>query len=210
VQVGPDPDKDAVVDSNARGPRIQQPVDGPLGRQRGDRLVQRHGVDAAVVRQRVVDLTEGGELPEPVPLPVDEPAWPAELDPAPGLERAPTPEGRDPRRRRPWGSAVFADADGKTFRYGIALRQYVIDRDGNPVLTAYGRPVHLLVNEYGEEVRDAEGRSIGAVEIPPGCARWPPPMARSWRESCCAMQCAGGTPGYSWSGASVGVPRCSA
>jgi hypothetical protein len=58
--------------------------------------LQRHGVDAAAVCQRVVDLTEGGELPEPAPLPADEPAWPAVLDPAPGLELAPTPEGRDP------------------------------------------------------------------------------------------------------------------
>lgn len=131
--------------------------------------LQRHGVDVAALRQRVVDLTEGGELPEPAPLSVDEPAWPAEFDPAPGLELASTPEGRDPRRRRPWGSAVFADADGKTFRYGIALRQYFIDRDGNPVLTTDGRPVHLLVNEHGDQVRDAEGRSVGPVEIPPGC-----------------------------------------
>jgi hypothetical protein len=133
------------------------------------RWLRRHGADAAALRQRVVDLTEGQALPEPVPPPVDEPAWPAELDPAPGLELAPTPEGRDPRRRRPWGSAVFADADGKTFRYGIALRQYFIDRDGNPVLTADGRPVHMLVDEHGDPVRDAEGRSIGPVEIPPGC-----------------------------------------
>ncbi len=131
--------------------------------------LQRHGVDAAALRQRVVDLTQGGELPAPVPLPVEEPAWPAELDPAPGLELAPTPDGRDPRRRRPWGSAMFVDTDGRTFRYGIALRQYFIDRDGHPVLTADGRPVHVLVNEHGDEVRDAEGRSIGPVEIPPGC-----------------------------------------
>jgi Clp amino terminal domain, pathogenicity island component len=131
--------------------------------------LRRHGVEAAAVRQRVVDLTEGGELPEPAPLPADEPAWPAELDPAPGLELAPNPDGRDPRRRRPWGSAVFVDDDGRTFRHGIALRQYFIDRDGHPVLTADGRPVHMLVNEHGDEVRDAQGRSVGPVEIPPGC-----------------------------------------
>ena len=131
--------------------------------------LQRHGVDAAALRQRVVDYTEGVALPEPITLAVDEPTGPAELDPAPGLELAPTPDGKDPRRRRPWGSAVFADADGRTFRYGIALRQYIIDRDGNPVLTADGRPVHLLVNEHGDRVRDSEGRSIGPVEIPPGC-----------------------------------------
>jgi Clp amino terminal domain, pathogenicity island component len=131
--------------------------------------LERHGVEAAAVRQRVVDLTEGAEPPTPAPLPVQEPALPAEWDPAPGLELAPTPDGRDPRRRRPWGSAVFADADGRTFRQGIALRQYFIDRDGHPVLTADGRPVHVLVNEHGDEVRDAEGRDVGPVEIPPGC-----------------------------------------
>ena len=124
--------------------------------------LHRHGVDAAALRQRVVDLTEGVGLPERVPPLVDEPTVPAELDPAPGLELAPTPEGRDPRRRRPWGSAVFADAEGRTFRHGLALRQYFIDRDGNPVLTADGRPVHL--------VEGADGRTIvGPVEIPPGC-----------------------------------------
>jgi hypothetical protein len=29
--------------------------------------------------------------------------------------------------------------------------------------------VHVLVDEHGDQVRDAEGRSIGPVEIPPGC-----------------------------------------
>jgi hypothetical protein len=94
-----------------------------------------------------VDLTEGGELPEPPP-PVDQPGWPLEL--APELELTPTPDGKDPRRRRPWGSAVFADAEGRTFREGLALRQYFIDRDGNPVLTVDGRPVHLLVDDRGQ------------------------------------------------------------
>lgn len=126
------------------------------------RWLQRHGVDAGALRQRVVDFTEGVELPAPVALAVGEPAGPAEVDPAPGLELAPTPEGRDPRRRRPWGSAVFVDAEGRTFRQGLTLRQYIIDRDGNPVLTADGRPVHL--------VQDADGQTIvGPVEVPPGC-----------------------------------------
>ena len=131
--------------------------------------LRRHGVDAPAVRQRVVDLTEGAEPPAPAPLPADEPPSAADVDPAPGLELAPNPDGRDPRRRRPWGSAMFVDDDGRTFRYGIALRQYFIDRDGHPVLTADGRPVHVRVNEPGDQVRDAEGRSIGPVEIPPGC-----------------------------------------
>ena len=94
----------------------------------------------------------------------------SELDPAPGLELAATPDGKDARRRRPWGSAVFADDQGRTFRQGLALRQYFIDRDGNPVLTGDGRPVHLLMDEQGQPVFDAEGRPlVSAVEIPPGC-----------------------------------------
>ena len=64
---------------------------------------------------------------------------------------------------------MLVDADGRTLRQGNVLRQYFIDRDGHPVLTADGRPVHLLVNQHGDEGRDAEGRSIGPVEIPSGC-----------------------------------------
>jgi hypothetical protein len=131
--------------------------------------LQRRGIDPAALRQRVVDFTEGGQLPEPTP-PADQQGWPSELDLAPGLELAPTPDGKDPRRRRPWGSAVFADAEGRTFRQGLALRQYFIDRDGNPVLTAEGQPIGLLVDEQGELTRDAQGQPmIGPVAIPPGC-----------------------------------------
>jgi predicted DNA-binding transcriptional regulator AlpA len=129
--------------------------------------LQRRGIDPAALRQRVVDVTEGGQLPAPQPA---APMGPAEWDPAAGLQLAPTPDGKDPRRRRPWGSAVFADAQGRTFQRGLALRQYFFDRDGNPVLTADGRPVHRLVDEQGQQVLDGEGRPlIGAVEIPPGC-----------------------------------------
>jgi HAAS/Clp amino terminal domain, pathogenicity island component len=130
--------------------------------------LQRRGVDAAAVRRRVVELAAGGSLPEP--RPAAQPAGPSESDPAPGLELAPTPDGADPRRRRPWGSAVFVDAGGRTFRQGLALRQYFVDRDGNPVLTSDGRPVHFLVDEWGNDLLDDGGHPrIGPVEIPPGC-----------------------------------------
>jgi hypothetical protein len=52
---------------------------------------------------------------------------------------------------------------------GRALRQYFVDRDGNPVLTVDGRPVGLLVDQHGDFTRDAQGRPIGPAEIPPGC-----------------------------------------
>ena len=130
--------------------------------------LRRCGIDPVALRQRVMEFTEGGQLPAPPPAaaPMGPPLW----DPASALELAPTPDGKDPRRRRPWGSAVFADPQGRTFRLGLALRQYFIDRDGNPVRTADGRPVHRLVDEHGQQVLNGEGRPlIGAVEIPPGC-----------------------------------------
>jgi hypothetical protein len=134
----------------------------------------RAGLDPAAVRRRVLDLTEGVAVPPPPQAP-----WP-ELEPeaamrrvAPGLELAPTPDGKDPRRRMPWGSVMFVDADGSPIKRadGQALRQYFVDRDGNPVLTSDGRPVHLVYDEHGQWVLDADGRPRKvAVEVPAGAA----------------------------------------
>lgn len=63
---------------------------------RGILFAAGQGVDPAALRQRVVDLTEGQALPEPVPPPVDEPAWPAERDVAPGPQKAGTSRGELP------------------------------------------------------------------------------------------------------------------
>jgi hypothetical protein len=148
-------------------------------------LRRRRGLDPAEVRRRVLDLTEGMAVPPPkAPEP--------ELDPetamgqvAPGLELAPTPGGKDPRRRMPWGSRVFMDADGGaiTRADGYALRQYYIDRDGYPVLTSDGRPVHAVLDEHGREVTDEDGRPlIAPVQIPDGSsveAPAPPGLRRS-------------------------------
>jgi hypothetical protein len=132
--------------------------------------LQRHGVTAAAIRQRVVDLTEGVEvLPMSEPLAIDpDPADPAMA----ALDLAPTSDGKDPRQRGPWGSRVFADAGGKPVRKaGWALQQYFIDRDGEPVLTIDQQPVHMLLDEQGNRVLDADGRPLlGPVPIPPGSA----------------------------------------
>jgi hypothetical protein len=71
----------------------------------------------------------------------------------------------------PWGSAIFVDLDGRPIKRadGHALRQYYLDRDGNPVLTTDGRPVHAVFDEHGREVTDEDGRPlIVPVEIPDG------------------------------------------
>jgi Clp amino terminal domain, pathogenicity island component len=74
-------------------------------------------LDPVGVRRRVLDVTEGMAVPPP---PAPEPP----LDPeeamgrvAPGLELAPTPDGKDPRRRMPWGSRIFVDADGTPIKH---------------------------------------------------------------------------------------------
>jgi hypothetical protein len=135
------------------------------------------GLSLDALRQRVIALTEESR---------DVPETPASIPPVahaqrriprpPEPELAPTRGGHDPRRRRPWGSAVFHDGQGRPVTQGIWLRQYFIDRDGNPVLTVDGRPVHLLIDEEGYPVLDEVGQPIIApVEIPPGSAIKAPP-----------------------------------
>ncbi len=128
------------------------------------------GFDADAMRQRIVAMTEETVgVPEPPPPPqgltITERRIPRPPEPALTI----SPSGHDPRRRRPWGSAVFHDAAGRPVTQGIALRQYFIDRDGNAVLTTDGRPIHLLVDDDGHNVLDEAGQPIIApVEIPPG------------------------------------------
>jgi hypothetical protein len=130
---------------------------------------RRRGMDPSEVRKRVLDLTEGIALPPP---PDARPGRPRRRV-ASGLDLAPTPDGKDPRRRMPWGSKVFTDADGSWIKRpeGQALRQYFVDRDGNPVLTADGRPVHFVLDEAGQLVLDADGRPLmEPVDVPEGSA----------------------------------------
>jgi Clp amino terminal domain, pathogenicity island component len=125
----------------------------------------RRGIDPDIVRRRVVEVTEGVALPAPTP-----PADPAlEVDPAAALGLAPNPLGHDPRRRRPWGSMPFGVPEDRPPRSGMLPRQYLIDRDGYPVLTTDGQPVHVVVNEHGLPVLDEQGQPmLGPVEVPPG------------------------------------------
>jgi hypothetical protein len=130
-------------------------------------------VDPAAVRRRVLDLTEGVAVQwlAPPPPAVERDPEAAMDQVAPGLELAPTPDGKDPRRRMPWGSRVFVDAGGTPIKRadGHALRQYFVDRDGNPVRTSDGRPVHLVHDEHGKPVADPDGRLLMVpVEVPEG------------------------------------------
>jgi Clp amino terminal domain, pathogenicity island component len=125
----------------------------------------RSGIDPDIVRRRVVEVTEGVALPAPPPLPDPAP----EADPGAALDLAPNPLGHDPLRRRPWGSMRFGVPEDRPPRPGMLPRQYFIDRDGYPVLTTDGQPIHFVVNEHGLPVLDEQGhRLLGPVEIPPG------------------------------------------
>jgi ATP-dependent Clp protease ATP-binding subunit ClpC len=147
------------------------------------------GIDPALVRRRILDFTEGIALPQP-PSPAE--ASQLQSDPdvthrwPPELVLAPTPEGKDPRRRRPWGSRLFTDANDKPISRPPSRepQQYFVDRDGHPVLTSDGRPVHLDYDEEGQEAFDEHGWPVvRAVEVPEGSAVrpavWPRPQPRT-------------------------------
>jgi len=133
-------------------------------------LMEDEGVGAASARERLVAASDG-MLPAPkppAPRPWSEPS-PKRVPRPPEPELAPSPLGHDPRRRRPWGSGVFSTEDGETFKQGIALRQYRTDRDGYPILTTDGKPIHSLIDEDGRDVLDEDGNPIDTVvELPPG------------------------------------------
>jgi hypothetical protein len=129
------------------------------------------GLDPAAVRRRVLDVTEGVAVPPPPPPGPPPDPEEAMARVAPGLELAPTPDGKDPRRRMPWGSRIFLTAEGTPIKRadGRELLQYYVDRDGNPVLTRDGRPVHGGVDEHGREAPAEDGwPRVVPVEIPEG------------------------------------------
>ena len=128
--------------------------------------LSRCGISSGAVRQRVLDITEGvTTLDQHL---VSEP--PPEPDPADALDLAPNPLGHDPRRRNPWGSVAFQAPQGRPPRVGMLARQYFVDRDGYPVCTREGQPVHIVVDRHGLPVLNERGMlTYGPVEIPPGC-----------------------------------------
>jgi hypothetical protein len=130
------------------------------------------GLEAEAVRERVLRFTEtskphlmagkqgGSVVSEPVSQP-------------PGFDLAPTPAGLDPRRRLPWGSEFFVDLKGNPARQGSTLAQYLVDRDGCPILTIEGRPIHLRTDDDGKLVLDEEGRPMITPVQVPADAVWP-------------------------------------
>ena len=127
----------------------------------------RSGITASAVGQRVLDATQGVVPPEP-PEPL-EPPPPSAAGPADALDLAPNPLGHDPRRRYPWGSRGFGVPLDRPPKEGLLGRQYFIDRDGYPVLTTDGRPVHVVVDQDTVPVLDKHGHQmLGPVEIPRG------------------------------------------
>ena len=120
-----------------------------------------HAVDRSALRRKTIAVSAARK--EDPPAPPLRPPWdypPRRIPRPPELELAASPLGHDPRRRRPWGSA-WLDVPGR--------RQYLIDRDGYPVLTTDGKPIHLLIDENGQEILDENGGMIlTALEVPEG------------------------------------------
>lgn len=132
-------------------------------------MLEARGVSAAEVQERTIAVGEGmlvqsvGASPQLRPWPD---LWPS-LD---EVMLAPSPIGKDPVTNREWSSVMFADSEGHTFSHGQTLRQYYVDDDGYPVLTTTGAPVHLMLDDDGQPIRDPQGRGIVTqVEVPLGC-----------------------------------------
>lgn len=125
------------------------------------------GTHARAVRDRVIALTEDPtrHFDPPQRLPVEPKRRWAGREP----ELTLSPLGHHPERRRPWGSGVFSRPDGTgTFKQGKALLQYFIDRDGYPVLTTEGNPVHVLIDAEGNHVLGEDGEvQLTAIDVPP-------------------------------------------
>lgn len=134
------------------------------------RWFHERGMSDGTIRTILITITEeysedDAEVPSPAETHVSQPRR-ISRPPDPALR--PSPEGFDPNARQPWASAIFCDSRGKPILQGKALRQYFVDRDGHPVLTEEGRPIHVLIDETGEFICDMDGRPIiGPVDIPP-------------------------------------------
>ncbi len=131
-------------------------------------ILARFQVDSASVHNRILAMSFDGvagfavsryESPprDPAPKEGSEALWPE----TPKLRL--TPDGRDPRRRKPWAEATEKGHD----RPGVEGREtvhYLVDRDRNPILTAEGDRITLLYDDDGQLVRDASGKgAIGTV-----------------------------------------------
>lgn len=133
--------------------------------------LDRRGVSAELVRERVTAVTEGRleDAAGPSLMAVAPQAESHATHLHPGTLLAENPLGLHPIGRRPWGSAVFCDANGRPITQGPTLRQYFVDRDGYPVLTSQGLPVHVLTDEDGSPAQDAAGEPLlGGVAVPEG------------------------------------------
>lgn len=140
-------------------------TDDPSGSAILSRL-SRSKTDAARLRDRVITETSQsyGTIAQSTPMPVIPPQWPKYL------VLARSPSGKDPRRLGPWASVILVDSTGKPATQGTELRQYLVDRNGDAILTEDGRPVHFLIGDDGRWEVDENGDPVLIpIEVPPDC-----------------------------------------
>lgn len=119
-------------------------------------------VDPDDIIQRIVAATEGRTIPSGPPAPV------APTDAFP-LDLRLSPAGFEPRRRLPWTSRPFVEevSGQPVMREGVPL-QYLVDRDGHPVVTVDGDFVELFTTSGQPLVLSADRPHFEPVDLPPG------------------------------------------
>lgn len=79
------------------------------------------------------------------------------------------PMGLDPRRRRPWTSRFFVNsATGRPVVENKQIRQYLVDRDGYPVVTTDGSFVDLDSEGGVDDVASIRVPSLLPIVVPVG------------------------------------------
>jgi Clp amino terminal domain, pathogenicity island component len=129
-------------------------------------------LDPSPVRDALVAVTDG-MLPVSKPPPPTPRREAKRIPRPPEPELAPSPAGHDPRRRRPWGSAVF-EIPGRP--WSPANGQYYIDRDGHPT----GPQSHPRGRQGGARHRGQGGhprscrdpRGVPSAVLSAGVAGW--------------------------------------
>lgn len=91
-----------------------------------------------------------------------------------GLQLKASPLGLDPSMRRPWTARSFIDEkSGLPVKFDASVREYLVDRDGYPLVTKDGKFIDLWREGSGSMLASSDGTHFVAITVPVGAAASP-------------------------------------